>query len=60
MKKYIPLLLALPLFAGCLKDEPFKLEYNGFEPQAIQDELFALGGEHGREAGQPWIKTRVA
>ncbi|MBK6903147.1 MAG: serine hydrolase [Saprospirales bacterium] len=38
MKKYIPLLLALPFFAGCLKDEPFKLEYNGFEPQAIQDD----------------------
>ncbi|TAL63495.1 MAG: class C beta-lactamase-related serine hydrolase [Bacteroidetes bacterium] len=37
--KNLLLLLSFPfLFGSCLKDEPFKLEYAGFEPRKINDD----------------------
>ena len=38
MKQLIPVLLGLLLFAGCLKDEPFKQAFGGFEPQDQADD----------------------
>ena len=38
MKKIIILALVATTLSSCLKDEPFKLEYNGFEPKAVDDD----------------------
>ena len=37
MKALISLLLLIVCLSACLKDEPFKLAYNGFEPRRIND-----------------------
>lgn len=38
MKKYFIAVVVLLFFNSCLKDEPFKKEYAGFEPVAINDD----------------------
>jgi CubicO group peptidase (beta-lactamase class C family) len=38
MKQILILFIALFTFTSCLKDEPFKQEYSGFEPTVINDD----------------------
>jgi CubicO group peptidase (beta-lactamase class C family) len=38
MKNYFNVIVILLVFTSCLKDEPFKKEYAGYEPVAINDD----------------------
>lgn len=38
MKKFIILLVIVSTLNSCLKDEPYKLDYSGFEPRLINDD----------------------
>lgn len=38
MKKAITIIVIIFSLTSCLKDEPFKLEYKGFEPQTLNDD----------------------
>jgi len=38
MKKIITLIIVATSLISCLKDEPFKLEYRGFEPKILNDD----------------------
>ncbi|UCH13875.1 MAG: serine hydrolase [Bacteroidales bacterium] len=38
MKKTVLLLLVVCILSSCLKDDAFKLEYKGFEPQVVNDD----------------------
>ncbi len=38
MRIILLFIVIIPLFGSCLKDEPFKLDYSGFEPKTIDDD----------------------
>ena len=38
MNRFFIFMVSLLLFYACLKDEPFKKEYSGYEPTVINDE----------------------
>ena len=38
MKSFLSVIVLFLLINACLKDEPFKKEYGGYEPTAINDD----------------------